>query len=310
MARHAAWAVDALPAEDALAAAAAAKAYCARDGAHGVRNVDSGPRRDRQHLGMSGPRPPAPRPPLERDPRWGGRQHGAGLGASRDRGQPWTSVTRPRRRPSEFVCGSGWTRTTRSCRRRRRTTSTGPASAAWHQSLYDGGFLRHDMARGDRWPGLAERLSTSSSTRNWQPPAPRPDRVSATWSKGSSSTGATTAGTGSCPGSSMGAIGGARVSASPTPARTWRHCAPGPSARATSTSSPVTRSGRATPTTPSGASSWPGPTTEVAKHKGISAFAVPMHQPGIEQRPLRMINGITKEFGEVLFDGARVPAAT
>jgi alkylation response protein AidB-like acyl-CoA dehydrogenase len=48
---------------------------------------------------------------------------------------------------------------------------------------------------------------------------------------------------------------------------------------------------------------------EVAKHKGISAFAVPMHQPGIQQRPLRMINGITKEFGEVLFDGARVPVA-
>jgi alkylation response protein AidB-like acyl-CoA dehydrogenase len=47
---------------------------------------------------------------------------------------------------------------------------------------------------------------------------------------------------------------------------------------------------------------------EVAKHKGISAFAVPMRQPGIEQRPLPMINGITKEFGEVLFDGARVPA--
>ena len=48
---------------------------------------------------------------------------------------------------------------------------------------------------------------------------------------------------------------------------------------------------------------------DVAPHKGISAFAVPMHQPGIEQRPLTMINGITKEFGEVLFDGARVPAA-
>ena len=47
---------------------------------------------------------------------------------------------------------------------------------------------------------------------------------------------------------------------------------------------------------------------EVAKHRGISAFVVPMHQPGIEQRPLRMINGITKEFGEVTFDGARVPA--
>ncbi len=48
---------------------------------------------------------------------------------------------------------------------------------------------------------------------------------------------------------------------------------------------------------------------EVPKHKGLTAFAVPMHQPGIEQRPLRMINGITNEFGQVLFDGARVPAA-
>jgi alkylation response protein AidB-like acyl-CoA dehydrogenase len=47
---------------------------------------------------------------------------------------------------------------------------------------------------------------------------------------------------------------------------------------------------------------------DVAKHKGISAFVVRMDQPGIEQRPLRMINGITSEFGEVLFDGARVPA--
>src|SRR5262245_52022459 len=45
------------------------------------------------------------------------------------------------------------------------------------------------------------------------------------------------------------------------------------------------------------------------KHKGLSAFAVPMRQRGIEQRPLRMINGITKEFGQVLFDGARVAAA-
>jgi alkylation response protein AidB-like acyl-CoA dehydrogenase len=47
---------------------------------------------------------------------------------------------------------------------------------------------------------------------------------------------------------------------------------------------------------------------DVPKHKGLSAFAVPMHQPGIQQRSLRMINGITKEFGQVTFDGARVPA--
>jgi alkylation response protein AidB-like acyl-CoA dehydrogenase len=47
---------------------------------------------------------------------------------------------------------------------------------------------------------------------------------------------------------------------------------------------------------------------DVARHKGISAFAVPMRQGGIDRRPLPMINGITKEFGEVRFDGARVPA--
>jgi alkylation response protein AidB-like acyl-CoA dehydrogenase len=45
------------------------------------------------------------------------------------------------------------------------------------------------------------------------------------------------------------------------------------------------------------------------KHRGLSAFAVSMHQPAIEQRPLRMINGITREFGEVHIDGARVPGA-
>ena len=48
---------------------------------------------------------------------------------------------------------------------------------------------------------------------------------------------------------------------------------------------------------------------EAPPHKGISAFVVPMDQPGVEQRPLKMINGITREFGEVLLDGARVPAA-
>ena len=48
---------------------------------------------------------------------------------------------------------------------------------------------------------------------------------------------------------------------------------------------------------------------DVPKHKGISAFAIRMDQPGIEHRPLKMINGITREFGEVIFDGARVPAS-
>ncbi len=48
---------------------------------------------------------------------------------------------------------------------------------------------------------------------------------------------------------------------------------------------------------------------DVSKHRGLSAFAVPMRQDAITQRPLKMINGITREFGEVIFEGARVDAA-
>ncbi|WP_216893015.1 acyl-CoA dehydrogenase family protein [Nocardia alni] len=47
---------------------------------------------------------------------------------------------------------------------------------------------------------------------------------------------------------------------------------------------------------------------DAPRHKGISAFVIAMKQPGVEQRPLKMISGVTKEFGQVLFDGARVPA--
>jgi alkylation response protein AidB-like acyl-CoA dehydrogenase len=47
---------------------------------------------------------------------------------------------------------------------------------------------------------------------------------------------------------------------------------------------------------------------DVPRHRGLSAFVVSMRQPGVEQRPFRMMNGITTEFGQVLFDGARVPA--
>jgi alkylation response protein AidB-like acyl-CoA dehydrogenase len=47
---------------------------------------------------------------------------------------------------------------------------------------------------------------------------------------------------------------------------------------------------------------------DAPRHKGISAFVISMHQAGIEQRPLKMISGVSTEFGQVLFDGARVPA--
>ena len=47
---------------------------------------------------------------------------------------------------------------------------------------------------------------------------------------------------------------------------------------------------------------------DVAKHKGISAFAVSMNAPGVTQCPLRMINGNIRDFGEVIFEDVRVPA--
>jgi alkylation response protein AidB-like acyl-CoA dehydrogenase len=47
---------------------------------------------------------------------------------------------------------------------------------------------------------------------------------------------------------------------------------------------------------------------EAKRHRGLSAFVIAMKQPGIQQRPLRMMNGVSNEFGQVFFDGATVPA--
>src|SRR5258708_24448636 len=43
---------------------------------------------------------------------------------------------------------------------------------------------------------------------------------------------------------------------------------------------------------------------EAPRHKGISAFVISMHQPGIGQRPLMMISGVSTAVGQVLFDRA------
>jgi alkylation response protein AidB-like acyl-CoA dehydrogenase len=46
----------------------------------------------------------------------------------------------------------------------------------------------------------------------------------------------------------------------------------------------------------------------VPKHQGITAFLMPMHEPGVTVRPLVQMTG-DSEFSEVFFDGARVDAA-
>ena len=47
---------------------------------------------------------------------------------------------------------------------------------------------------------------------------------------------------------------------------------------------------------------------DAPKHRGISFFAFPMRQPGVEVRPLRQMNG-RASFNEVFLDEARVPHA-
>jgi alkylation response protein AidB-like acyl-CoA dehydrogenase len=45
---------------------------------------------------------------------------------------------------------------------------------------------------------------------------------------------------------------------------------------------------------------------DVPKHQGLSYFLIPMHQPGVEVRPLRQMNGHAS-FNEVFFTDAQVP---
>src|SRR3954463_5106060 len=45
---------------------------------------------------------------------------------------------------------------------------------------------------------------------------------------------------------------------------------------------------------------------DVPKHRGISYFALPMRQPGVEVRPLRQMNGYAS-FNEVFLSDARIP---
>jgi alkylation response protein AidB-like acyl-CoA dehydrogenase len=46
---------------------------------------------------------------------------------------------------------------------------------------------------------------------------------------------------------------------------------------------------------------------DASKNRGISFLLVPLEQPGIEVRPIKMLNGLS-EFNEVFFDDARTPA--
>ena len=65
--RHAAWAVDELPVAEAIEAGAGRQDLLCACGTDRLRDVDPGPRRHRQHLGVPGARVPAPGADRDRD---------------------------------------------------------------------------------------------------------------------------------------------------------------------------------------------------------------------------------------------------
>ena len=71
-------------------------------------------------------------------------------------------------------------------------------------------------------------------------------------------------------------------------------------------SSPARRSGRRSRTLASYGLIIARTNPDVPKHKGITAFLVDMHAPGVEVRPLFQATG-EAEFNECFFTEARVP---
>ena len=112
---------------------------------------------------------------------------------------------------------------------------------------------------------------------------------------------------GSCRRPSVVTTGGAKGSASPTPAPTWRRSPPGPNGSATSTS--IT--GQKVWTSEAHWADWclllARSEPDAPNHQAMSCFVVPMTTPGLTVRPFRQMTG-SLEFAEVFFDDVRIPA--
>ena len=303
---YAAWAVDELPAADALAAAAVAKAYCARAAREVCETVIQ------VHGGIGNTWECLAHVYLRRCLLSADVLGDAGVSLDRVLehrgigGRRWTSVTHPPSRRSGSGCARGCRPTTPACRRRPPTTTTG---RAWRRGTGRSTTPASSACRGPRpsaardWPTVYEVIVDEELAAAGAPPRPSLGYlVQGILEHGSEEIqrrflpGIVNGRDRWCQGFSEPDAGSDLASL-----RT----------RADRDGDDFVITGHKVWTSYSDDAEWclllARTDHDVPKHRGISAFAVPMGQPGIEQRPLRMINGVTKEFGEVLFDGARVP---
>ena len=104
--QYAAWAVDALPPDEALRRRRGRQGVLRTRRPHGVRDRDPGARRNRQHLGVLRARVPAPGAAVELV---AGRRGAppAGVGPPPSGRRTWTSVTRPRKPRSGSASAPG-----------------------------------------------------------------------------------------------------------------------------------------------------------------------------------------------------------
>ena len=104
--QYAAWAVDALPPDEALRRRRGRQGVLRTRRPHGVRDRDPGARGNRQHLGVLRARVPAPGAAVERV---AGRRGlpPAGVGPPSSGRRTWTSVTRPRKPRSGSASAPG-----------------------------------------------------------------------------------------------------------------------------------------------------------------------------------------------------------
>ena len=306
VALHASWAVDNLAPGDALVGRPRRQGVLRTRGAHRVRDRGPGARRDRQHVGVHRARVPAPRVALvavvrrRRCPAARARSASAWGWPMDFRDSPAEAEFRGRLRawlaehnpglPASSTDDEYWAR-----------------QAEWHTALYDAGFFGLSWpARfgGHDLPTVFDVILDEEIAAAGAPPRPSLGYLV----QGISTHGSEAIKDRFLPGLISGRDRWCQGFSEPDAGSDLA------SLRTTATrdGDEYVINGHKIWTSYSDVADWcfllARTDPDVPKHKGLSAFAVPMHQPGIEQRPLRMINGITTEFGQVLFDDARVPA--